>query len=176
MKSGWLMTIDFNSIGQLVVDNLIKFRLGWTDEMILAEKIVVGGDDVLQTFPAGFDTTKYIEVGKGLGFDLAPFEFTKTFDGCEFFSTRFHKRDGVWTFKPERFTKHIAKLRTNKLEDLASALSSHMMNYAWDNSKFRVFENMYRALRKEHPGHFPASLLKTQRQLQYKLTGAETDC
>lgn len=176
MKSGWLLTIDFNSIAQLLVDVLIKIRLGWDDKQIYEYKIVVGGDDVIQTFPHDIDTDKYLEEASKMGFDLAEFEVTKGFEGCEFFSTRFQKRDGVWTFHPLRFTKCVKRLRTTKIADLAGALSSHMMNYAWSNNKYRFFYDMYRKFRKDNPDLFPASLLKTQKQLQYKLTGAEVDC
>jgi len=176
MKSGWLLTIDFNSIAQIIVDVLIKIRLGWDDKQIYEYKIVVGGDDVIQTFPHDMNTDKYLAEASKMGFDLAEFEVTKSFEGCEFFSTRFQKRDGVWTFHPLRFTKCVKRLRTTKTADLAGALSSHMMNYAWNNNKYRFFYDMYRKFRRDSPDFFPASLMKTQKQLQYKLTGAEVDC
>jgi hypothetical protein len=176
MKSGSLFTIDGNSIGQLFVDYLIKSILGWTDEQILGEEIVVGGDDVLQTFPEDFDQATYLEVGRSLGFDLTEFKVNKSFDGCEFFSNIFTLREGVWNFTPARFTKHIEKLRTVPLKDLAGALSSHMMNHCWNAKIYNFFRKMYMHLRKDHPTEFPLKLVVTQRQLQYKVLGVETSC
>jgi len=173
MKSGWFMTIDYNSMSQIVLDVAIKIVMGYSDDEICKMKIVAGGDDVLQQFPKGFDKKKYISIAADLGFELSDFEVTKSFDGCEFFSNRFHKRDGVWTFVPERFTKHVEKLRKVKLDDLSGALSSHMMNFAWNTKKFAYFEKMYKVLRKEHPDKFPLSRLVSQRMLQNKLTGCE---
>ncbi len=176
MKSGWLLTIDVNTISQIALDVLIKVRMGLTDKEILScGKIVAGGDDVLQSFPDKFDTKKYLVTAEELGFKLSDFEVTKTFDGCEFFSNRFTKLDGVWTFKPERFSKHIEKLKTCKFEDLPQALASHMYNYAWDKKRFDFFVNMYKKLRKDHPNTFPVHLLKTAKQLQFKLMGCEVD-
>ncbi len=175
MKSGWLLTIDVNSIAQLVVDNAVKVRMQISDAEILKMPIVVGGDDTLQQFPKDFDLGKYKITAKELGFDLSDFEETPTFDGCEFFSHRFYKKNGVWTYKPVRFTKHIVKLRTAKLEDLAMTLSSYMLGCVWDNEKFTFYHKMYRALRAEHPAQFPANLLRAQRQLQYKVLGLEAE-
>jgi hypothetical protein len=173
MKSGWLMTIDFNSISQLLIDNLIKVHMDLSDEDILNMPIIVGGDDVLQGFSDGFDTGKYLNIAAELGFKLSDFVVTKTFNHSEFFSNKFEFKEGVWTFHPERFTKHIEKLRMNKVEDLAGTLVSHMLNHVWSKSKFSFFEKMYKNLRKDRPDLFPLSLLKSQRQLQYKVIGVE---
>jgi hypothetical protein len=176
MKSGWLLTIDVNSICQLLLDNLVKIRMGETDKQILADPIVAGGDDTLQSFREDFDKTKYLAVAKSLGFEMSPFEEHKNFNGCEFFSTRFYLKDGTWTFKAQRFTKHVKALRTTKLKDLASALSSHMVNHVWDTNKYNFFKNMFMTLRKSHPDDFPLAFMIQQKQLQYRVLGCEAAC
>jgi hypothetical protein len=175
MKSGWLLTIDFNSIGQVSIDFLVKVRMGMTDDEILADDIVAGGDDTLQSFPVDFDTEKYIQIAATLGYELS-FVKRSSFEGCEFFSNRFHKVEGVWTFQPERFTKHVAKIRMTKLENLASSLASHMMNYVWNKRRWGFFYRMFMTLRKEHPDLFPLSFIKTNQAIRYKVTGCEVDC
>jgi hypothetical protein len=178
MKSGWLMTIFFNSLGQLVVDTLVQLRCGATDEEILSpdRTIIAGGDDVLQTFPNGYDLERYKTEAAALGFQLDDFKIHKEFDGCEFFSSVFKRRDGAWTFIPQRFTKHIAALRTTKLEDLAGAIASHQMNWAWDNKKFEFFSKMFRGMRALQPENFGLQYVKSQRQLQYKMLGVDVRC
>jgi hypothetical protein len=175
MKSGWFMTIAANSIGQLALHVLAMLRLGHSAEQIMHAdySIIVGGDDVLQTVPPGFSTDKYRGELVALGFDVSDFKVLAKFDGCEFFSNTFKIAEGVWTYHPTRFTKHVAHLRVTKLADLASALSSHMLNHVWDNKKFDFFEGMFRALRKEHPDAFPLTYLKSRRRLQYKVLGLE---
>jgi hypothetical protein len=172
MKSGWLMTIDFNSLGQIAVDFLVKIRMGWSDEAILADTIIVGGDDVLQTFPDGTDLKKYIEEAAKLGFQLSDFEITD-FDGCEFFSARYYRRHGAWTYEFVRWTKHIMNLRTNKLEVLPSALSSAMLNHVWNKRRFSFLETMYRDMRKKYPELFTLNYLKPRESLIYEVLGCE---
>lgn len=178
MKSGWLMTIAANSIGQLIIHVLVMIRMGYTDQQIMSDEfaIVVGGDDVIQTFPDGFDTTRYTDEMKILGFDVTEFNIHKSFNGCEFFSNqfKFDVNGGVWTFQPTRFTKHVAHLARTKVEDLANALSCHMINHVWDSQKFKFFDTMFRHFRKDHPELFPLNLLKRRQQLIYKVLGLES--
>jgi hypothetical protein len=152
--------------------------MGLKDEEIHGEDyaIRVGGDDVLQTFPKGFATEQYVAKAAELGCELAEFIKHKEFSGCEFFSAQLYKHEGVWKFRPLRFTKHVAKMRTQKLEDLAGAIASHMINYVWETAKFNFFRKMYVDLRKAHPAQFPLHLLKTQRELQYTALGCEAQC
>lgn len=175
MKSGWFLTIIANSIGQLALHVLAMIRMDHSPEQILSEafRIVAGGDDVLQTFPAEFDYPKYRENMTLLGFEVSDFKVHPSFEGCEFFSHVFKQRDGVWTYYPTRFTKHIVNLCHTKSRDLANALSCHMINHVWDNQKFKFFDTMYRDLRKTDPDQFPLSLLKSQKYLQYKVLGFE---
>jgi len=173
MKSGSLMTIDINSLSQLIFDVAVKIMMGLSDDEIIAMPIVVGGDDVLQSFPDGFSTETYLQKASVLGFDMPEFEVTASFENCEFFSNRFNYVDGVWTFNPERFTKHVENLKTVKLEHLASALSSHMMNHCWNKRRYNYFDKMYKTLRKDHPEDFPLNLLRSQRMLQNNVTGCE---
>jgi len=176
MKSGWFMTIAANSIGQLAVHVLAMLRLGYTAEQIMSPEfaIIVGGDDVLQTMPQSFDTEKYRGALMDLGFDVSDFKVLKQFDGCEFFSNTLSRQEGVWTFHPTRFTKHVAHLKVTKMADLASALSSHMLNHVWNKKKFAFFEEMFREFRKEHPEDFPLVFLKSRQRLQYKVLGLES--
>lgn len=175
MKSGWVLTIWVNSLAQVVVDTMIKVRMGLTNEQISsnAYRIIAGGDDVLQTFPDGFDTEEYRRVAKTFGFDLAEFVKHDTIDGAEFFSNTLYKRSGVWQYKPVRFTKHIAHMATVKKEDLAGCLASHMSNYCWDFEHFKFFENMYVSMREVYPDLFPLKFLKSQKFLQFKSKGCE---
>jgi hypothetical protein len=178
MKSGWLLTIFVNSLSQVIVDVLIKMRMGLTDEQILASdmRLIAGGDDTLQTFPETFDVSAYYVKAKELGVVLEEFVVHKSFHGCSFFSTKFMNRGGIWEYYPLRFTKHIAKLKTTKLDDLACALSSHMINYCWDVKRFTFFEKMYMKLRKDNPLLFPLTFLKSRQYLQFKSKGAELAC
>jgi V8-like Glu-specific endopeptidase len=175
MKTGWKLTIFVNSLAQLVVDVLIKCRMGCSDDLILSllMDIVVGGDDVLQKFPNGFDTALYVEKALELGCELEPFSVEPSLDGAEFFSNKLFKRDGIWIFLPERFTKHVAHVATTKRSDLASALGSHMQNHCWDSRKYNFFAKMFRHFRKLHPEEFPLAHYKTMMQLRYRSKGAE---
>ena len=173
VKSGWLLTFDFNSVAQLLVDVAVLVRMGICDDDILSYTIVVGGDDVIQSFCDGFDTDKYLSVAKEFGFPLSEFEVTDTFEGCEFFSTRFIKVHGIWAYKPERFTKHIENLRTVKIGDLAGALCSHMRNHVWDGPKFDFFHKMYLSFRKKYPNEFPLSRLEKRQAIQFQVAGYE---
>ncbi len=176
MKSGCLITIDTNTDGQLIVDTLVKMRLGWSDEKISEwlDYTVAGGDDMLQSFPEDMDLQAYVAEAAKLGVEME-FEIRKSFDGASFYSNDFSydKSDGAWKFKPVRFTKHIQKLRRTKLEDLPGAIASHMQNYVWDNKRFAFFEKMFRKMRVKYPDQFKLSYLKSQRQLQYKVLGYE---
>jgi hypothetical protein len=175
MKSGWLLTIFVNSLAQIVCDVLIKMRMGVSDEDILSKDhyMIAGGDDVLQTFPENFDTKRYISEAKKLGLVLEPFIEHESFDGCEYFGTKYRFDEGVWKFKPVRFTKHIEALRRVKIEDLPCALASHMLNYTWDKSRFSFLEKTFRNFRKTHPQIFTLNFLKSRRELEYKVLGLE---
>jgi len=165
-------------LGQLVVDALVQLRCGATDEQMLSPEhtIIAGGDDVLQTFPEGYDLNKYKTEAAALGFQLDDFKVHEGFEGCEFFSSVFRRRDGAWVFKPQRFTKHVAALRTTKLDDLAGAIASHQMNWAWDDKKFKFFAKMFREMRALQPESFGLQYVKSQRQLQYKMLGVDVRC
>jgi len=176
MKSGWLLTIAANSIGQLALHVLTMIRMGTPISDIRSKDfgIVVGGDDILQTFPESFDVEQYRKEMGDLGFDVTDFHIHKSFAGCEYFSTKFFVKDGAWTYLPTRFTKHVAHLKCTKLDDLANALACHMLNHVWDSPKFRFFDTMFRAFRKQHPDKFPLNLLKSAQQLKYKVLGLES--
>jgi len=175
-KSGWFMTIAANTIGQLALHVLAALRTGCTAEQLLSPDfaIIAGGDDVLQTFPKSFKTEKYREELGSLGFVVSDFKTHKQFDGCEFFSNELRKEDGAWTYHPTRFTKHVAHLRVTKREDLASALSSHMLNHVWNRKKFAFFEEMFQEFRKDDPLGFPLVFLKSRTRLQYQVLGLES--
>lgn len=178
MKSGWVLTFFANSVGQLIVDALIKTRMGVKlDEITQPEHtIMVGGDDVLQTFPEGFDTKRYIAIAAELGLELEDFEVKPSFDGVEFFSHVYEIRDGAWIYKPTRFTKHVAKLRRTKLADLPDALVNHMRNHVWVNGNFQFFYSMYMEFRKKNGDLFPKHKLRSQKMLQNAVRGLEARC
>jgi hypothetical protein len=173
MKSGWLLTIFGNSVGQLVPHVIALKRLGHTAVEILSEcfKILAGGDDTLQTFPHGYDVQTYVDSMKTVGFSIE-IKRHESFIGCEFFSNNFVMRDGVIAFIPVRFTKHIEKLKRVKNEHLAMALSSAMINYCWDK-RFEIFDKMYMHLRKKDPLNFPLNLRKSRMLLRFKCKGME---
>ena len=177
MKSGWLLTIFCNSMAQVAVDTLIKMRLGLSDSQITSKDnlIIAGGDDVLQTFN-GVDTEQYLLQAKLLGFELEEFIEHESFDGCEFFSHVFQYHEGIWKYKPVRFTKHIAKLATTKMDDLACALGSHMINYCWDRKRYSFFDKMFRHFRKQYPDKFPITYLKSMNYWRFKVKGYEANC
>jgi len=145
MKSGWFMTIDANTFAQIVLNTLALMRCGVSDDDILNKfDMVAGGDDDLDSFPDGFDTDQYYAAIKDMGIDVEPDTITTGLIGNEFYSNTFRlDPSGVVSFHPVRFTKHIYKLRLNKLEDLPQALNSHMQNYCWSPKQFRLFESMY---------------------------------
>ncbi len=152
MKSGWYLTIDANTFGQIVINTLALMRCGFSDEEIIRDfDMVAGGDDDLDSFPPGFDTDLYYKEICKMGIDVAPEKITTGIIGNEFFSNSFElDKDGLVTFHPVRFTKHIYKLRLNKLEDLPQALNSHMQNYCWSKREFRLFEKMYQYILKKY--------------------------
>jgi hypothetical protein len=174
MKSGWLLTIFVNSICQIVLDVLIKMRLGWTDEKVLdaGNVLVAGGDDTFQKFLEPVDLEQYKDEARKLGFELE-FKTHTQFEGSEFFSNVFRKIDGVMGFIPVRITKHLEKLKRVKSADLSMALSSAMINYCWESRTFSFFERMYRDLRKSNPEGYPLSLMKSRNYLRYKCKGME---
>jgi len=148
--------------------------MGCSDSLIMDPdcEIIAGGDDVVQSFPETFDLPRYVEVAKTLGFELEMKEH-KNFHGVEFFSTLFKLDNGIWKYYPVRFSKHIAKLRTTKYEDLPMALSSHMINYCWDTKRFMFFQKMFTDLRRENPSLFPLNLSHNMELLRYKSKGYE---
>jgi len=178
MKSGWVLTFLANSIGQLIVDSLIKVRMGLTVEETLKKDytIMVGGDDVLQSFPDKFDVEKYRSVGAELGLELEEFVVHKKFDCVEFFSHTFKIQNSRWTYHPTRFTKHVEKLRRCKLDNLPDALINNMRNHVWNTARFKFLQRMYTDLKEKHPKLFLLSKLRSQQQLQAAVTGCEADC
>jgi len=176
MKSGWVLTYFVNSISQLILHLLVSIRMGYTDVQILSEDmgIVVGGDDVLQSIPDDFDVDRCLFEYSQLGIKITQHKVHQDMNGAEFFSTEFWKHDdGIVRYKPVRFTKHIYNLRTTKPEFLCAALGSHMMNYCWDMSKFKIFESMFLWLEKYHPELVDKSLFKSHTYWRYKCKGCE---
>lgn len=175
MSTGCYLTILLNSMSQACIHVLVMMRLGNTDKQILCEenRMVIGGDDVVQRVPENFDEQKYIEVAASMGFTLEQFEFHDNLEGVEFFSHTFSRRDGVWTFEPRRFSKAVMKLRKTKVSELAGALACHMSNYCWNTRKFDFFKRMFMKFRKDHPAEFPLIFMKTIHECRYKALGYE---
>jgi hypothetical protein len=174
MKSGCVLTILLNSLSQLVLHLLVSFRMGYSDEEIKSPtmNIIVGGDDVLQCVPDGFDVSRCLEEYAKLGVVVTDYKLHPTMEGAEYFSNKFSSRDGVVVFEPCRFTKHIYSLRTTKPEFLSQALVSHMANYCW-SSKYMVFDAMFRWLRNNHPNLVQNDLYRTQFYWRHKSKGYE---
>jgi len=178
MVSGWFGTISFNSLGQLAAHVLTMMRMGLSNDSILSDDyyILAGGDDTLQTFPKGFDHVGYIATALEMGIVMGEFVIHPQFSGCEFFSTKLFKKDGVWQFHPVRFTKHIAMLTTTKVEDLAGSLASLMQLYCWDEPKFHFLKRMFMQFRTQHPSHFDLVYYKGIQELRFKALGCEASC
>jgi len=175
VKSGWLCTIDFNTICQIALHVLILMRMEKSDAEILGKlyAIIAGGDDTVQNIPEGFDTERYCQESGDLGVEME-LNIRDNWEGVGYFSTElFDTKSGVIKYRPARFTKHIEKMKRCKDENLAMALSSAMINYCWDNKRFKIFDRLYREFRKERPQLFPLNLLKTQQCLQYHSKGYE---
>jgi len=178
MKSGWFLTIANNSVAQLIVNTLILIRLKIDDEAILSQdfKILVGGDDVLQTFPDGFDTEEYRREASLLGFELDEFKVHDSLDGAEFFSQKFKVISNTMVeYHPCNFAKCVANMVNTKHEDLANALSSHMINYAFNAEKFAFFQKMFMTFRKENAALFPLNLYRDRADTIFMVKGFETN-
>jgi hypothetical protein len=174
IKSGWVLTIFANSLLQLILHVLVMIRLGLAKEILKDEwKIIVGGDDVLQNIPEGFDVSKYMETMKTLGVDIKAFHLNPSMEGIEFFSNKLTSYEGFVRFEPVRFTKHVYKLSVTKMADLKSALISHMQNYCFDN-RFSFFLKMYRHFHKLYPEQFPMEETVSRELLKLKVYGVES--
>lgn len=164
MKSGWFMTIGGNTTLQIICHVMVMLLLEYTDEQIVEQPIVAGGDDVLQDL-TGVDVEKYKAVSKSIGVDVE-LEEVADLEHSEFFSQDIRRDDlGQWQFFMQRFTKHVEHLKVNKIEDVGGALLSHMGNYRHHPERFLFFENLYHELRKEHPDYFPLKPLKSRQTL-----------
>jgi hypothetical protein len=192
MKSGWVLTYFANSVSQLILHLLVSIRMGLSDVQILSPEmnIFCGGDDVLQSIPDGFDVERCIFEYSQLGVKITDHKIHNSMEGSEFFSNEFYHTDDkntlafgeseFWTheglirYRPVRFTKHIYNLRTTAPEFLGAALVSHMMNYCWDMSRYKIFENMFRWLMEHHPELVDVSLFKSNSYWRYKSKGCES--
>jgi hypothetical protein len=173
--SGFLLTIDGNSVDQIIVDVSVLVKMGLSDEDILDVVIKVGGDDVVTKFKKEIDLVKYVEIANSLGYALGPFETHENFNNVEFFSARLYKQDGIWAFRPVRITKHLENIKLATMDNLAMTLASHMTNHMWDGGRYKFFYKMYQHFRKEHPSLFPVKLLKSQKELQFRANGYENE-
>jgi len=181
MKSGWYLTITCNSLAQLILDILCKIRMGFSDDEICSPtfQIIVGGDDVLQSFPVGFNQQEYFAQMGLLGIDLKMNEIKnhKSMDGAEFFSNRFElTRSGVVNTHPVRMAKHVYGLTTTKQKDLADALISHMANHVFSARHFKFFEDMYIHFNSVDHTTFPLSKLVQRRVIIARVRGYELFC
>jgi hypothetical protein len=164
MKSGWFMTIGGNTVLQVIVHVMVMILLEHTDEQIVEQPIVAGGDDVLQDL-TGVDVERYKAVSASIGVDIE-LEEVEGLEYSEYFSQDLRKDSaGQWQFFMQRFTKHIEHLKVNKIEDVGGALLSHMGNYRHHPERFMFFENLYHELRKDHPDYFPLKPLKSRQTL-----------
>jgi len=174
MKSGWFLTIVFNTIAQIVLNNLVLMRMG-VDDDDETNPLIAGGDDVLQSFNDDILSRldEYKEIAQDLGVKLEEFVVHRSFDGCEFFSHKFKIESGIIKFKPVNFSKAIYNIRAMKLQDLPLALSSHMGNYCFDKRKYEFFREMYLSFREDHPHEFLLKHVKSMNYLRQKAKGAE---
>lgn len=147
MTSGSVLTLAFNSIATLLMDNMSKLQMGYTMDQILTQFVVcVGGDDKLQRVPKDFDQKAYIANLNQMGSEIHEAKIHDTVDGVEFFSWKFMRSDDtareiVWL--PTRFTKHVHALRATKYADLKDALVSHALNWVHDKTKFDYFRSIF---------------------------------
>lgn len=171
MPSGWLLTILVNTLCMVAGDVAVKVAMGVPTEVIKRNRMVAGGDDVIQTME-GVDVDTYEAVSAEMGFEckLTPHE---TLDGVEFFSCKMYRDDSGWKYKPVRFTRHIEHLLHQKDEELASHLTNLMLDWRWDASVFNLLRDTYLKAREMQPGLFPLSRLPDLGQLQDQAMGYE---
>jgi len=153
MKSGWFLTIVFNTFSQLALHVLACFRMGLTyDQMTSSEfNFAAGGDDVLNNFPNDFNLEEYFSILRNMGIDVKDFRQLNGMENAEFFSSTFHLVDGVVQTKPVRFTKHIYMLAMVAEKDIAQSLLSQMTNYCFSPAHFFLFKKMWDKLVQERP-------------------------
>jgi hypothetical protein len=183
MRSGWLLTIFANTVGQVVHDTGVLYFMGVDKSKIVdpvENKCDAGGDDTYnqnKIFADPVQKELYLRTSLSLGVKIPGFDTTIGLDKSEFYSHRLYRDGSVWKYQPVRFTKHIEKLRRTPLKDLAGALGSHMRNYCWDNERFAFFEELYKALQSKHGIEaFPMVHLKPQFCLQAQVKGFELSC
>lgn len=164
MKSGWYLTINGNSVMQLIHNDMVLVMLEKTNDYILSKRIVAGGDDVLQE-PACDDVEAYKAMSAELGV-VMEIEEHEGLEHADFFSADLRLDEmRRWQFFPQRFTKHVEHLLTIKKANLASALSNYMGDHRHDEAKYNFFLKLFHLLRKDDPGHFPSCFLKGRHAL-----------
>jgi hypothetical protein len=171
MKSGWYMTIIYNSISQLALHIEICLRLGMTPQQIVEVPVVVGGDDVVQR-AMSCSKEEYIRAAADLGITLE-IEENPNFENCEFFSHRFSSVNRSVAAIPNRFTKHIENLKHTAPDTEWGTLCSLMSEWVWDDEKFDFFYGIYTDLRDEYPDSFPIEHLPNKERLRAALDGEE---
>jgi hypothetical protein len=183
MRSGWLLTIFANTVGQVTHDTGVLYFMGVDKHKIVdpdENKCDAGGDDTYNQNKIFVDRAQkelYLRTSLSLGVEIPGFETTMGLDQSEFYSHKLYREGNTWKYKPVRFTKHIEKLRRTPLKDLAGALGSHMRNYCWDNARFAFFEALYKTLQSKHGvDMFPMVHLKPQFCLQAQVKGFEVSC
>jgi hypothetical protein len=175
MKSGWFLTILFNTFGVYAVHIMTCVRMRLSREQIASDdmQVVAGGDDLLQNFPDGFDVREYFASMNLLGVAVKDYRVLNGMENAEFYSSTFHLVDGVVHTKPVRFTKHIYNLTLVKDVNLAQALLSHMTNYCFDSKKFYFFKKLFDRLRETRPDLIGDAKFVTRAAICNRVLGVE---
>jgi hypothetical protein len=173
--SGWFQTIGFNSLGQVVLNDLICILCGMSDEDILAIKMAVIGDDVLQSNMESVDLELYESYGQKLGIPIK-LNVETSLSGCEFCSStyQYNDRARTWSFKPTRISKMIENLKVCKEEDLAQSLISNMSNHYWNPKVFDLLYGVYTQLAEQNPLLYDLGALCDRQYLINKQFGYES--
>lgn len=164
MRSGAIITLSGNSVMQIVHHVMIMMRLRYEDDDIVGKMIFAAGDDVEQE-PAHDDVKQYCDISASLGVPMT-IAVRDGLECSEFFSADLRLDEmGRWQFFPQRFTKHIENLMRIKKDNLAGALANYMGDHRHDPKKYNLYLTLYHRLRKDHPGLFPLSFVKSRQAL-----------
>jgi hypothetical protein len=155
----------------VMVDVMTRVAMGQTDEVIMRDRMVAGGDDVLQNLEDD-QVELYEETALALGFECK-LERKDSLDGAEYFSWEITKGDSYWMYEPTRFTKNVVNLLHQKFEEVPGHLTMLMRNWRWNKEVFDLFKSAYVEGHKMQPGLFPIRLIPHLKTLRNEAVGFE---
>lgn len=131
LKSGWFLTIFFNSFGQTYLHDLAEMKMG-----IDLPRALAMGDDVVSGYFEDWET--YSGILENMGF-INKLKITEKPEFCGF------SFDGV-AFYPEYSEKHNFLLNHLTLDDeiAAQTLQGYQLMYFFDTEKKEVFRQLAR--------------------------------